>query len=107
MFLGSCQILLRAEPAILVSFVGSLRRVGLARQQLRKPGGVKSGGCGQELQLSWVVALFLSFDYGVLGCGCYGGLGSAALLTLHSEASKFMSFWPLQSSAMFMAMDVC
>jgi hypothetical protein len=32
---------------------------------------VKLGGCGQEAAApSWVVALSLNFDYGVLGCGC-------------------------------------
>lgn len=44
---------------------------------------VKSGDCGQEPELSWVVALLLSFDYGVLGHGCYRVLGSADLLRLH------------------------
>lgn len=62
--------------------------MGPARQQLRNQREVKSGGCGEELLLSWVVALFLSFDYGVLGCGCYRGLGSAVLLTGCSEADS-------------------
>lgn len=41
----------------------------------------------------------------IMGC-CYQGLGSAVLLTLHSEAGTSMSLRPLQSSAKFMGMDV-
>ena len=49
---------------------------------------VKSGGGQKQAALSWVEALFLNFDYGLLGCGCCWVLGSADLLRMWDAAAS-------------------
>lgn len=81
-FLGaSCVVHVQTEPNGPSFILGFARKAGLVWEQLKKlenpffslclePWVVNLGGGQKPAALSWAVALFLHFDYGVLGCGC-------------------------------------